>query len=302
MKQQIYVGFLALGMATASFSGISQPVVAANLSSCTAGTDLGIILNQGTDENAFKTNCAPVTQLGKVQGRSGTNGPTLNGDYEIAIGPNGAQAGLTGQSQIDWNSGTIYSWQLDFNPTSNQATFQVFDNGKGSPTNQITYSYTGSLVSLHFSAFGLVAQADNPSTIITAGTTMNLSVTDITLTGGNSQSFSSSPLSVTATSDPSGSTRWAKNYYTVDNAAFPGAEITQLKGTFSANFTGLNPQDKNGRSSGIGFQIVMYDPPVSVPEPSTILGIGVSAAVGFGAFSKGKFSRKRRKDKDETGN
>jgi hypothetical protein len=286
---------VVFGITASSFAFIANSASAANLlaTNCT-GTDLGVILNQGTDETAFKSNCATVTQLAKIQGRSGTNGPTLNGDYEIAIGPNGAQAGLTGQSQIDWNSGTVYNWELNFNPTTNQATFQVLDNGKGSPTNLITYSY-GASSTMPFNAFGILARADNPSSIITANTTMNLSVTQVTLDGGGvgkTTNFGASPLSVTAISTSSGTSRFAKNYYTVDPAA--GTEITQMKGTFSANFTGLNPQDKNGRSSGIGFEITLFDPPPSpavsqpVPEPNSMLGLFAFGVLGAGSLLKRK--------------
>ena len=276
---------------------------------CAAGFDLGLLLSQGSDGQTFRDNCAPVTQLGKVQGRPGTNGPTLNGDYEIAIGPNGAQAGLTGQSQIDWNSGTEYDWQLDFNPTNNLATFQVLDNGKGVPAPPITYSYPGPLV---FNAFGLVARADDPSNVIAEGTTMNLTVTDVTLLNNGKTLTQNIPLVVEAISTYESKERFGKQYYTIDMNDYPTAEITQLKGKFS--FEGsINSQYQFGRSRVIGLEIIMFDPPVAsgpspqapsqtVPEPSTAFGIGVATAVGFGAFSKPKFTKKRREDGEETSN
>jgi hypothetical protein len=293
MKNQHILIPIVFGITASSFAFISNPASAANLGGACTGTDLGVIRDQGQNEDTFKSNCATVTQLGKIQGRSGVLG---FGDYEVAIGPNGAQAGLTGKLELDWNSGTTYKWQLDFNPSNNQAKFTLFNNGIDTIARSITYSYAGTLP---FNAFGLIARADDSSTgIITAGTKMNLSVTDVTLDGTTSQTFAS-PLSVTAISN---TLRFAKNYYTVDTSA--GTEITQLKGTFSTNLTGLNPQDLKGHSRGIGFEITLFDPDnlaaqqkaaqsvSEIPEPNSILGLLIFGFLGIGSALKCKRDKK----------
>jgi hypothetical protein len=282
---------LAFGTTVASLILTDSSASAAIVGNSCTGTDLGSVIN--VSETTFATNCGDITQLAKIQGRSGASGFGLNGDYEIAIGPNGAQANRTGILQLDWNDETVYNWTLDWNTSNNQAIFTLLNNGRTNTPGSISYIY--SLPDLPFNAFSLVARADNPSTVISANTTMNLAVTKVALDGGTLTTLGS-PLSVTATSSASGLTRFVKGFYTIDPSA--GTEITKMEGTFKLDIPngGLNPQDQNGRASGIGFELTLFDPSAiqppqaatSVPEPASIFGLLSVASLGF------TFVRKRK--------
>ena len=279
-------------LASSVFTGLSlntNSASAATLASClipdtpplfvNPGTASGdYLFNQGTDKNIFKNDCG-VTDLGIVEGRAGTAGNT--GDYEVGIGLNGAQADLADQLQLDWADETVYNWTLDWNPNTNIATFAVSGNS-------IDYDFDSSSSQTlnldKFNAFGIQARADAPSNFISENTTLSLDIDRITFDSlnGNGSVTENYNLSVTATSSAS-SENIVDEFYTI-NVAAPelnslDSEITSMSGTFSMELPdgGVNPQDEAARSR-IGFQILLFDPPVdsateSVPESTSILGL-----------------------------
>lgn len=283
-------------IASSIFTGLSlntNSASAATLASClipdtpplfaNPGTASGnYLFNQGTDKDAFKNDCG-VTDLGIVEGRAGTAGTI--GDYEVGIGLNGAQADLTDQLQLDWVDEAIYDWTLDWNPATNVATFTV---GGDSINYDFDSSSSQTLNLDRFNAFGIQARADNPSSYIAENTTVSLDVDSITFDplNGNPSVTDNPNFTISATSNAN-SENIVHEFYTI-NVAAPeleslASEITSMSGTFSMDIPddAFNPQDASARSR-IGFQLLLFDPPVQpVPESTSILSLLGLAILAF---------------------
>lgn len=256
------------------------------------GTALGdYLFNQGSNEETFEENC-DVTDIGKVDGRAGASRAT---DYEVGIGLNGAQADLADQLELDWVDESVYSWTLTWNPDTNIATFNVegdeidydFDLSD-SPTKNLD----------KFNAFGILARADDESTYIDAGTAITITVDEVIIDplNGNSSVTQDPNISFTATSDTDTNTSTTvKNFYTINAGATQlnsvNSEITSMSGTFAMDIPtgGKHPQeDRPFARSRIGFQLLLFDPPVSVAEPASISSLLTLGAIGFGSIRQKK--------------
>lgn len=230
--------------------------------------------------DASKTN---VNQLLKVEGRAGAPGTA---DYEIGIGPEGAQTGLTGQLQVEWANGTFYDWSLEWNTIDNIATFRVFDDGVsvGSP---LTNMFTGPGPD-QYNAFGLLAWA-NTDNLVSPNTTLSLIVDSV----NDAPNFTvdnvvppDRSIAISATSPATPGQMLNEVYYALDPddilfSFFP--EITTMTGRFQMSWDGENPQTNFARSR-VGFQLILFDPPVEVPSTPEPMGV-VSSLMVLGVLS-----------------
>jgi hypothetical protein len=196
--------YLALGIALGSV-GLAMPGFAITL------TD--------TDPAA----AASWTQLGwKVEGRAGVLG---SGDYELAIGPNGAGSGLTGKAEWIWGNNEEVPWTLNWNGTTAAFTFG----------NLAPISYTSATSNI-FNGFYLLTNAVRDNRV-TRGTQMTLRVNNVngtTITDPNI--FASSRV-----------TSSGSNF--LDQVFFSSSEaIRTLGGTVRMSWLNPNPQAVNARS------------------------------------------------------
>lgn len=259
----------------------------------TTGTASGSYLfDRGTNEQEFKNNCN-VTDIGKVEGRAGASG--TRGDYEVGIGLKGAQFGLADQLQLAWVDEAVYNWTLNWNPTNNVATFTV---GSNSINYDFDLSGSSTLSLDKFNSFGIQAKAYDPSSYITENTNITLNVDSITINRLNplnlNQFVTEDPeLSVSAISSIN-SPNFDSEFYTINVLASGlnsiNSEITSMSGTFMMDIPdgGVNPQGKSARSR-IGFEVLLFDPPVdaeATPEPGSFLSLLAIGALGWGSFKK----------------
>jgi len=171
-------------------------------------------------------------KLGEVELRAGVQG---KGDYEVAIGPNGAQADLTGQMEIDWTKGPL-SWNLGWDKNLGKATFSAAGQ---------TISFTNAdNINKDFNVFKLVASAkvnDN----VPAGSSVNLTINTI---NGSSVDYSIGAV--------------APGFQeSVSNIFSPAIEV--MAGTAAISGGTLK-----GRSS-LDLKLKLYDPPVTDSDPLT---------------------------------
>jgi hypothetical protein len=258
---------------------------------------------QGDNKQEFKTNCN-VTDIGKVEGRAGASG--TRGDYEVGIGLNGAQADVADRLQLLWVDETVYNWTLNWNTSTNIATFSV---GSNSINYDFDLSASPTLSLDKFNSFGIQVRADDPSSYITENTTLALTVDSLTISPVNplnpTTSVTTNPnLSLAAISSLS-SSNIISEFYTL-NVLGSGlnslnSEITSMSGTFSMDLPngGVNPQEKSARSR-IGFEVLLFDPPVddaegspnspisgeATPEPGTVMSLLTLGVLGWNSMRK----------------
>ncbi len=278
---------LAVGTTLSTFSVMSAPALAAvatiGSGNCNGASIGSYLLNQGIQEDTFKTNCS-TTDIGIVQGRTG--GAST---YEIGIGLNGAQAGLTDQLDLPsgWVDETTYYWKLVWDTNDpvpfpedslggGTAQFYLYsDTGYSTQIGSVLdYSFIGNLDT--FNALGLVVRADDLTGYGT-GTTMNLTLNEVKTNLGILEDLDTNALSITATS---GTTRYDKQFLTI-NPSGGNTEFTELRGTVKVDYVNnsFNPLTPSLQSAGIGFEIKLFDPPVTTPEPGVMLGL-----LGVGMF------------------
>jgi len=248
--------YLALGIAVGSLA-VTMPAFAIAL----------------TDTDP--ADAASWKQLGwKVEGRAGVLG---TGDYELAIGPNGAASDLTGKAEWIWGNGEEVPWTLDWNGQT-----AAFRFGNLAPIN---YTSTTSNI---FNGFYLLTNAvrDNK---VARGTQMSLLVNSVNgINVANQNIFASSRV-----------TSAGSNF--LDQVFFSSSEaIRNLSGTVRMSWLNLNPQAVSARSR-VYFQMRGYNtgitPPtivsnspviqsagfpsaVAVPESGSILGLLAVGAIG----------------------
>jgi hypothetical protein len=259
---------------------------------------------QGDNKQEFKANCN-VTDIGKVEGRAGASGTI--GDYEVGIGLNGAQANVADRLQLLWIDEAVYNWTLNWNTTTNVATFTV---GSNSINYDFDLSASPTLSLDKFNSFGIQARADDPSSYITENTALFLTVDSMTMSPVNPLAPTASvtiepDLSLSAISSLS-SPNIISEFYTL-NVLGSGlnslnSEITSMSGTFSMDIPngGVNPQAKSARSR-IGFEVLLFDPPVdntevpstnspinreATPEPGTVFSLFALGALGWSSMKK----------------
>ena len=173
-----------------------------------------------------------LDKLGEVELRAGVQG---KGDYEVAIGPNGAHADLTGQMEIDWTKGPL-SWNLGWDKNLGKATFSAAGQ---------TISFTNAdNINKDFNVFKLVASAKVNGNV-PAGSSVNLTINTI---NGSSVDYSVGAV--------------APGFQeSVSNIFSPA--ITSMAGTAAISGGTLK-----GRSS-LDLKLKLYDPPVTNSDPLT---------------------------------
>lgn len=173
-----------------------------------------------------------LEKLGEVELRAGVQG---KGDYEVAIGPNGAHADLTGQMEIDWTKGPL-SWNLGWDKNLGKATFSAAGQ---------TISFTNAdNINKDFNVFKLVASAKVNGNV-PAGSSVNLTINTI---NGSSVDYSVGAV--------------APGFQeSVSNIFSPA--ITSMAGTAAISGGTLK-----GRSS-LDLKLKLYDPPVTNSDPLT---------------------------------
>lgn len=224
------------------------------------------------------TPTADWTKLGWiVEGRAGAdpiNAASSQDDYEIAIGPKGADNPLFGQQDWVWGNGEEVNWSLNWNGST--AAFQF--------GNLAPIFYQPSASTNVFNGFYLLTKSQtrvstDPRTYVDPDTTIDLLVK--TLNGEIVTDRSGNSLFSSATSPASGKTL-TQPFFSSD------VPITSLTGIAKMSWTGRNPQTGNGRSY-VDFQIAGYnikDNDVSVPEPTSALSLLAFGVLGVGSILK----------------
>ena len=212
----------------------------------------------------------------KVEGRAGAD-PSIGtqDDYEIAIGPNGAQADKVAQQEWLWENDVDVDWSLNWD--GSKVTFK-FGN-----LDSIFYTPTLTGTSNIFNGFYLLTKSQtlsspkDPNTFVDPGTTIDLKLAKVNGEDVSEQSSATSPVSGQDLS---------KILFSSDEA------ITSMAGTVKMSWNGRNPQKGNGRSY-VDFQIKGFNidgGEVSVPEPTSTLGL-----LAIGAFGVGSILKRQRK-------
>lgn len=203
------------------------------------------------------------TNLGwKVEGRAGADpqAGSRDDDYEIAIGPNGAQADLVAQQNWLWQNGQTVNWNLNWNGSTAEFKFD------GLPP----IAYTPAVTTGLFNGLSLFTQVLTNDGKVQPGTALNLLVTTV-----NGQ----------AVTDQAAQPVFSNSVGPAINQAFytSNVAIQSLAGTVNLSWpSGFNPQTASARSR-VDFQIQGYtvgQPPVDVPEPTATLGLLALGAVG----------------------
>jgi hypothetical protein len=270
---------LVLGTAATSLALTDSPASAATL------------IKAGSNEAVFTTTYA-ITRIGEVEGNAGGLGK------ELFFGFNGAGTGVQNSKDLTWSDARQFNWNLTWNPTTNQAQFTVVNPVSGLPP-VLNYTFASTTLD-RFNAFGLLAKANAPSSRLSEGTTIDLKVNSVSFSDSTSQTLSDAYVSATSTV---GSPEIInKLFYVLSSEDRDvGTEITAMSGTFSLDWTTINPQRQNANSR-MSFELVMYDPPAaiapsltestSVPEPTSIIGL-----LSLGAIAPLKSKVEGRKSK-----
>ncbi len=197
------------------------------------------------------------------------------GDYEGAIGPNGADAQNTGQYNINWIDGNPVPWSLNW--TQDTGTVEFVFAGQ-------TRFYDSGFSGVKFNAFSLLAQSRENGLRVDDNTTITVDLNSINgesivINGGPSFSQGNSALSFPD--------NFEHNFYTVNSANIV-PEIFSMSGTITLDWDRINPQENRARGL-VTVQIKGYDPdflspqqPESIPESNSITSLLMLSFLGLG--------------------
>lgn len=249
-----------LSLATTAFSVALSSVALASTSA------LALTLTPTTDVLGWES-------LGwEVEGRAGAKDPGGQPrDYEFAIGPDGAQANLTGSIYRDWTNGEEVAWTLDWDATTSKASFTIGDQ-------TIVYNQN-KLSSNIFNGLSLLTRARSDQGFVEPGTSMFLAVNQVITGQGETVDIDPviSSLSI------------APNYgepQALEGLFFASDEsLLSLSGIARLSWDTLNPNAADARSR-VTFKLEGFDTnPTNVPEPTSAVAFGL---VGLGLLLKRK--------------
>jgi hypothetical protein len=270
MKKLILAIGVLLGTAV-GFSITSLPTFAATL------------VDGGTDETTFQA-VSDISKIGEVEGIAG------GGSKEVFFGINGSStSGVQSSIDLVWQDNKVYNWNLTWQPTTNQALFKISDSSNS--LGNLTYTFSPTIQD-RFNAFGLITKANAPDSKLEAGTTMKLSIGNVSFTDGTSVTLNDS---VSSTSTPEAQI-FDKQFYILNNKdLLKGTEITSMSGTFMMDWLTSNPQSNNANAR-ISFEVQMFnalpvivpESEVTVPEPNLIVGFLGLGALGVTSTPKRK--------------
>ncbi|MEM1425655.1 MAG: choice-of-anchor W domain-containing protein [Cyanobacteria bacterium P01_H01_bin.130] len=195
-------------------------------------------------------------KLFEVEGRAGGRG-----DYEYAIGPEGANSENTGTIELDWINGEEVAWDLIWDGTT--ATFSI--GGRSISYNSPTLVGPNEFDGLYF-----LAQAKGAGSKISPGTEMFLAIEEI-------NGMVQTDLDARGVAPESGG-NLQRFLFTSD------MDITSLSGIARLSWDpdGVNPVAKRaaGRAT---FKIKGYDATdtMDVPEPGMLLGLLAFGGIGY---------------------
>lgn len=257
MSNKILTIPVTIGIAFASLSVLSAPAHAYVLNTIAEGTN---------PANPFIN----LPKLFEVEWRAGTDGL---GDYEAAIGPNGANVGAANPTiQVDWQRNVALPWSITYNQVTGIATFN-FNNQTS------VYTLPNNLVGLPWDRIGLFANVKSKTGQVVANSRTTLNISTI---NGETVLVENSPTNV-ASINARLSTRptFSRYFEGVDEDDFTTlVPITSMTGTVSIGWNANDPDPQppgvRGAGSYIDLKLKAYDSPIgvaSVPEPNTLLGL-----------------------------
>ncbi|GFE68685.1 choice-of-anchor W domain-containing protein [Chroococcus sp. FPU101] len=261
MNNKILTIPATIGIVIAGVSVLSIPAQAYVLNTIAEGTN---------PANPFIN----LPKLFEVEWRAGTHGL---GDYEAAIGPNGANVGAANPTiQVDWQRNMAISWSITYNQATGQATFN-FNNQTS------IYTLPSNLVGLPWDRMGLFANVKSKTGQVVANSRTTLNISTI---NGETVLVENSPTNVASINARLGTRPTFSRYFEgVDEDDFTTlVPITSVTGTVSIgwNANAPNPQPLGVRGAGshIAIKLKAYDSPLgedvgvaSVPEPHTLIGL-----------------------------
>lgn len=263
----------SIGIAIASLSLLSTPANAYVLNTIAEGVN---------PTNPFLA----YPKLFEVEWRAGTDG---FGDYEAAIGPNGANVGAANpQIQLDWQRNIAINWQIDYDQLLGTATLTI---------NNQTSIYTG-IANLPWDRIGLFANVKSKAGLVvnSTRTTLNVStINDETVLVENSIN-NDAGINARLSNKPT----FSRYFEGVDEDDFTTlVPITSMTGTISIgwNVNAPNPQPPGirGAGSSVDIKLKAYESPdidveaTVVPEPSSILGLLAVGLLGASVRLKHQF-------------
>lgn len=200
------------------------------------------------------------TDLGwAVEGRAGATGFR---DYEYAIGPDGAQAGNTGQIYRDWTNGEDVPWSLTWNGST--AAFTL-----GSQT--ISYAPVDAASNV-FDGFYLLTRSLTRDASVAPGTSMALSVSSVNGAG-------ITPVSSVSTA-PAAGQDLDQFFFRSDTPISSLAGLARLSWELGAP----NPNANDARGA-VTFKLRGFDAigdNQTVPEPGAIAALAALGLWGLG--------------------
>lgn len=199
------------------------------------------------------------------------------GDYEAAIGPNGANYPLAGTFQIDWGNAQEVVWDIDYTSFNGVSELTITPTG-GTPQSVI---YDSPLSGL-WKKFALFANV-KPHGLVAEGTSIEIAITDINGCALGGCDLSSTPTSATYSTNLS-----EAKYFSTDDP------ITSMKGKVIISWTSLDPQPSSGGArSAVAVKLKAFDPPTidpaeTIPEPGTLLSLLTVGGLGLLSGLKSK--------------
>ena len=279
---------------TAQLFGVGLGTVLGSLALISAPAFSATLINEGSDETAFKTKY-DITRIGEVECKAGRGRSAEN----CAFGIEGASADVQDSLLFTWENGREYDYTLTWNPITNEADFTFFalKNPDHTSDSERLLNYTFASTEFdNFNAFGLITKVDTTnSNMVDGNTTITLGVNTVEFVNSSNNSVLSPQTlntSVSSTSLDNSGQVFNKLFYIInDDDRADGVEIGKMTGTFSLNWSTINPQEKNANAR-VSFELKLFDPPgtsstVTTPEPTTILGL-------LGVGTLGLVGRKRK--------
>ncbi len=305
IKNRLISTSTILGVSLLGIVSTNQYAQATNLvvPACTRTTTVNgtgtLSVNIYTDSDSV---CSPpatwTPQLFAWEGRAGAGraGLSLADDYTFAIGDNGAQLNTNGSQPTSirrpWtvpDNGAPLNWVVDYNAATKIATFNITGQS-------VNYTSTTDLgVTTPFNGFSVATKVLGPDGKIVSGTNAQL-VVDRVVAGAEFVPIGLlNPLPATLNADNDNSTL-TPYLNEILLATVDGRAITRVEGRLSLIWPGSNNPYLTAARGRVGFTFKAFDPPVAaaatVPEPSSILGLGSIAALAFGASLKRKLAKK----------